>query len=86
MRQERTPKNNSGVTTPALLGLAWDAKDGHKRLTRGTDFVLAGGSDETHSQMQETVIKVNEKLTTRGKSFRSASPEELRDLFGEATS
>ena len=32
-----------------LLGLAFDADDGHKRITRGKNFLLAGGSDETHS-------------------------------------
>ncbi len=29
----------------ALLGLAFDAQDGHKRITRGPNFLLAGGSN-----------------------------------------
>lgn len=65
----------------ALLGLAVDAQDGHKRLTRGKNFVLCGGSAETHAQMQETVIKVNEKLDQRGKSLEEVSFRELRDIF-----
>ncbi|TWT86274.1 hypothetical protein Mal64_38140 [Pseudobythopirellula maris] len=68
----------------ALLGLAFDNDDGHKRLTRGQDFVLAGGSQETHAVMQETVIKVNEKLQGRGKRIGETSVEELRDLFAES--
>lgn len=67
-----------------VIGLGLDAQDGHKRLTRGKDFVLAGGSDETHARMQETMIKVNERLEDRGKRIRDASPDELRDLIGEA--
>jgi len=35
-----------------LVGLAFDAEDGHTRLTRGENFVLCGGSQETHSVMQ----------------------------------
>lgn len=73
------PQRVSGV-----VGLGLDAEDGHKRLTRGKDFVLAGGSDETHARMQETMIKVTERLGDRGKRIRDASPEELSDLIGEA--
>lgn len=68
-----------------LLGLAFDAEDGHKRLTRGKDFLLAGGSEETHSQMQETVIKMSEKLGERGKRIADASAGEIRDILGELT-
>ena len=66
-----------------LLGLGLDGKDGHKRMTKGDDFLLLGGSEETHERMTETAIKVNEKLARRGRKLRDASPEELRDIFGE---
>jgi hypothetical protein len=65
------------------LGL--DAKDGHTRLTRGKNFALLGGSEETHSQMQETVIKVNEQLDRKGKRLEDVSPHELADIFREVT-
>lgn len=66
-----------------LLGLGFDSTDGHKRYTKGEDFVLMGGSEETHEKMTETAIKVNEKLAKKGRSIRTASDEELRDVFGE---
>ena len=66
-----------------LLGVGFDGRDGHKRLTKGDDFILMGGSEETHERMTETAIKVNEKLAKRGKKLRDASVEELRDIFGE---
>lgn len=71
---------------PVLLGLAFDADDGHKRLTRSKDFVLAGGSEETHGLMREVVVRVTEKLDSRGKSLRTVSAEELRDTFGDVLS
>lgn len=67
----------------ALLGLAFDAEDGHKRLTRGDNFVLFGGSQETHAVMQETAIKVNEHLDRSGKRLEDVSLRELRDICHE---
>jgi hypothetical protein len=67
----------------ALLGLAFDAKDGHKRITRGPNFFLAGGSEETHGLMRDTIIKVNEQLDARGLELADVSADELRDLLND---
>ncbi|MDZ4656248.1 MAG: hypothetical protein SH868_01580 [Bythopirellula sp.] len=66
-----------------LLGVAFDAEDGHKRITRGPNFLLAGGSHETHGQMQETAIKVNEQLARKGKDLAEVSVQELRDIVAD---
>jgi len=73
------PKQPAG----AMLGLGLDNKDGHKRLTQGKNFLLVGGSEETHERMKETAIKVNEKLEKKGKSLGEISNEEFRDLLTE---
>ncbi len=70
------PKPRAG-----MLGIGLDNEDGHKRLTRGDNFLLVGGSQETHEVMQETAIKVNEQLAKRGKRLEEASPEELREII-----
>lgn len=62
-----------------MLGVGLDS-DGHKRLTAGPNFVLAGGSEETHERMTETVVKVNEKLDAAGKQLESVSREEFDDI------
>ena len=67
----------------ALLGVGLDGDDGHTRITRGKNFLLCGGSQETHGVMQETAIKVNEHLDRRGKRLEDVSPGELRDICGE---
>lgn len=64
----------------ALLGLAFDNDDGHARLTRGPNFVLCGGSQQTHAVMQETALKINEHLDRRGKRLEDVSVRELRDI------
>jgi hypothetical protein len=70
----------------ALLGLAFDATDGQKRITRGNNFFLAGGSEETHGIMRETIIKVNEELDARGIELADVSPDQLRDMINDAQS
>ncbi|HEV2207166.1 MAG TPA: hypothetical protein VG167_00200 [Verrucomicrobiae bacterium] len=62
-----------------LLGVGLDS-DGHKRLTTGPNFVLVGGSAETHEHMTEKVIKLNEKLSAHGKQLEEVSGAELDDL------
>ena len=64
-----------------MLGLGLDNDDGHTRLTRGENFVLYGGSYETHAQMQETAVKVNEELGRRGQRLENVSVQELREVF-----
>ena len=62
-----------------MLGVGLD-NDGHKRLTSGPNFVLVGGSQETHDVMTEKVIKINEKLTASGKQLEEVSREEFDDI------
>ncbi len=69
----------------ALLGLAFDGDDGHTRLTRGTNFVLFGGSQDTHALMQETAIKVNERLDQGGRRLEDVPIRELRTICREVT-
>ena len=75
-RKPSKTRNNVG-----LLGLAFDAKEGdQKRITRGPNFLLAGGSQETHGVLQETAIKLNEHLQRKGKQLADVSITELRDI------
>lgn len=77
-------KNRISQREAGLLGLAFDAEDGHKRITRGNNFILAGGSEQTHGLMRETIIKVNEQLDARGMKLADVSPDELRDMLNDA--
>jgi hypothetical protein len=62
-----------------MLGVGLDS-DGHKRLTTGPNFVLAGGTEETHEVMTEKVIKINEKLAAKGKQLEDVSHDEFSDI------
>lgn len=62
-----------------LLGLGMDS-DGHKRVTTGENFALVGGSKQTHEEMTEKAIKINEKLKARGKRLEEVSRQEFDDI------
>ncbi|WP_294506447.1 hypothetical protein [uncultured Victivallis sp.] len=68
-----------------LLGLGLDGKDGHRRITKGDNFCLVGGSEETHEKMTETAVKFNEKLSRRGKTLGELSRDEFTDMIREAS-
>ncbi len=74
---------NRETKSAAILGLAFDNEDGHTRLTHGKNFVLLGGSQDTHAMMQETAIKVNECLDKSGTRLEDVSIPELRKVFRE---
>lgn len=78
-------KASEKCKSAALLGLAFDNRDGHTRLTRGENFVLYGGSQETHAVMQETAVKINERLDQRGKRLEDVSLGELREICRDVT-
>ncbi len=63
-----------------LLGLGFDCKDGHVRITKGKNFRLYGGSRETHELMQEKAIKFNEQLTRKRKTLNNLSKKEFYDI------
>ena len=65
-----------------ILGVGLDS-DGHKRLTTGPNFALVGGTEDTHAQMTEKAIKINEKLKARGKQLEEVGHDEFDDIAQE---
>ncbi len=74
--------NAKKKTKAMMLGLGLDS-DGHKRITKGDNFTLIGGTQDTHEQMTEKAIKINEKLKSRGKRLEEVSREEFNDIAQE---
>jgi hypothetical protein len=71
--------NKRGRRKAVMLGLGLDS-DGHKRLTTGPNFLLMGGSKETHEVMTEKVIKINEKIAAKGKQLEEVGQQEFDDI------
>ena len=79
-------RGKSDKQSAVMMGIGLDNQDGHKRVTKGDNFYLVGGSEETHEHMLETSIKVNEKLAKKGKHLSEISKDEFTDIVREASS
>lgn len=84
MRPKR--KKSAGPKVAGYVGIGLDNQDDQTRVTRGDAFMLLGGSEETHGKMQETAIKVHEKLAAKGRTVRDLTPTQLLDVFKEVDS
>ena len=73
-----SPQNQNN-SKAVMLGVGLDS-DGHKRITKGENFALVGGTEETHEKMTETAVKINEKISSRGKRLEEVSHEEFDDI------
>ncbi len=82
MAQPPKKKKNDKAPAALMVGIGLDT-DGHKRLTTGKNFALVGGSKETHEEMTEKAVKINEKLAKRGKELHEVSRQEFDDIAHE---
>ena len=78
-------KTNHPSQENIMLGIGLDNQDGHRRVTKGDNFMLVGGSEETHERMTETAVKFNEQLSKRRKSLDEISREEFIDMMHKAS-
>jgi len=81
MARDREKDKPLGIK--GLLGLGFDAFDGKVRISQGPNFVLYGGSKETHHKMQETALKFNERVDVRGKKLEDINRRELDEIVKE---
>lgn len=67
-----------------LLGIGLDG-DGEKRITKGRDFLLVGGSGPTHDELTERALRINAELDRRGIRLADVrSKDEMRDIAERA--
>ena len=66
-----------------LMGFGLDS-DGHARVTRGEDYVLLGGSENTHGRMQDEVERFRDVLQRMGTDLQRASTDEVVEAAHES--
>ena len=76
-------KDEKPLGIKGLLGLGLDGGDGQTRISRGQNFVLYGGSEQTHEKMQETALTFNKRVDERGKSLEQINSRELEEMVEE---
>ena len=66
-----------------MLGVGFDRKDEHVRITRGPNFTVLMGSEETHEALRGACMRINEQLRRRGRPLERISPEEFEEMVHE---
>jgi hypothetical protein len=64
----------------ALIGFGLDDGDDQQRLTRGDQTLIFGGSAETHAELLETALRMEQELDRRGQGLGDLDPAQLADL------
>jgi hypothetical protein len=64
----------------ALIGFGFDNADDQNRLTRGDQSLIFGGSAETHAEMKETALRMEQQLDQLGRQLGDLEPAELVEL------
>lgn len=77
------PDEEKPLGIQGTLGLGLDGDDGERRITRGENFYLYGGSEPTHRKMRETTMRFNDKVDERGKELDQINSRELREISRE---
>lgn len=63
-----------------LLGVGFDSDDGHVRITKGENYDVLMGSDESHDYLQQLIQKIEDELKVRGLVLDDLTPEEFSDF------
>lgn len=64
----------------AFIAFGLDGREDDHHVTRGDQCLIVGGSAETHAEMRETMLRMEEELDRRGQNLGDLDPNELADL------
>lgn len=80
MSQTVNPPTPTRRLRAAVVGLGLDGRDSHRRILTGDHCLVVGGSDETHGELIEIMLRLESELERRGKDLAELDPSELADI------
>lgn len=63
-----------------MLGVGFDADDGHMRITTSDNYDVLMGSDESHEYLTQLIGRIETELKERGMNLEELDPAELGNL------
>lgn len=63
-----------------LLGVGFDAEDGHVRITKSDNYDVLMGSDESHDFLQKLIAKIEAELKYKDLKLDDLSPAEFSEF------
>lgn len=73
------PKSNQKKII-RLLGVGFDSDDEHVRITKGENYDVLMGSEESHEYIQKLIQKIEDGLKQRGMTLDDLTPEEFSEF------
>ncbi len=64
----------------AIVGLGMQSDDGQHRIITGEQYLLVGGSAESHAEMVETVLRLESELDRLGRGLGEMTPDQLAEI------
>jgi len=71
------------ISRRILMGIGLD-QDGHARVTKGEEYVLVGGSEDTHGKMQDGVERFRDTLERMGTNLQRATRDQMQEAAHES--
>ncbi|MFQ5964395.1 MAG: hypothetical protein ACE5KZ_08940 [Candidatus Scalinduaceae bacterium] len=78
MKEEKDKRENA-----TIWGIASNNEDNHKRITKGENFYLYGGSEDNHNNMIESVLEFNALITKYGKRLEDITESEYFEIVSK---
>ncbi|MDA3833576.1 MAG: hypothetical protein PF495_09280, partial [Spirochaetales bacterium] len=66
-----------------VLGVGFDAEDGHIRITQAEKYDVLMGSHESHEYIVQLIEKIEQELEHRGLLLDELSPDQLTAIISE---
>ncbi len=63
-----------------IIGVGLDGESGLHRVLKGKECLVFGGSEETHADLLETMLRLDLELERMGQDLGEVHPDELADL------
>ena len=63
-----------------LLGVGFDAEDGHVRITNAEKYDVLMGSEQSHEYIQQLIEKIEDQIENRGLALDDLTPEQLGEF------
>jgi hypothetical protein len=76
----KTASEKTGRGRARVIGLGLDDSGGHIRFTSGDGFVLLGGSDAAHGEMQRQAGRIMAEARRRGLCLERLTREQYETL------
>jgi hypothetical protein len=63
-----------------LIGLGLDGNDNLNRMITGENYLLIGGSAETHAELVQTALRLDSELERLGRRLGELTPNQLAEV------